>query len=254
MSAHPNTSLGARMKDYEQRCRTRLPRRMPLIIRVDGRAFRTFTRPLKKPFDEKLVNAMNRCAMALCQEIHGAQMAYVQSDEISVLVHNYKRHETAAWFDNQVQKMVSVAASVAAASMTLGSRDLFGTPRAAAFDARAFILPENEVCNYFIWRQQDWIRNSRQMNARSVMSHRECAGKTQHSLMAEARTRGADWNALPVHLRMGRCIVKDELVTLRRKWTVDNELPTFSRFREYIEKHLAVEEPAPCSAPSKLYP
>ena len=105
-----NDAIGDRMKGYEQAARAALPRRMPVIVRVDGKAFHTWTRGCERPFDGKLVEVMNAAAIALCDEIQGAQMASVQSDEISVLVHNYKRYASSAWFDNEVQKTVSVSA------------------------------------------------------------------------------------------------------------------------------------------------
>lgn len=95
-------SLGDRMKGYEQAARVRLPMRMPVILRIDGRAFHTYTRDCDKPFDTKLMAAMDDVALRLCEEVQGAQIAYVQSDEISILVHNYKRLQSQAWFDNQV--------------------------------------------------------------------------------------------------------------------------------------------------------
>lgn len=81
--------LGDRMKGYEVACRTALPKRMPVIIRVDGKAFHSYTRGLKRPFDEHFIGAMDDVARALCSEIHGAVLAYVQSDEVSILVHNW---------------------------------------------------------------------------------------------------------------------------------------------------------------------
>src|SRR5262245_49481760 len=105
-------SLGDRMKGYEQACRTTLPRRMPVILRIDGKAFHTFTRGMKRPFDEDFSCAMGACAINICEEAQGAAIGYLQSDEISIMLHNYKRLQTCPWFDNQVQKMTSVAASI----------------------------------------------------------------------------------------------------------------------------------------------
>lgn len=92
------------MKGYEVASRTTLPGRLPVIIRVDGKAFHTYTRGCKRPFDDRLSDVMVSTATKLCDEIQGAQLAYTQSDEISVLVHGYKKFKSQTWFDNQVQK------------------------------------------------------------------------------------------------------------------------------------------------------
>jgi tRNA(His) guanylyltransferase len=235
-------SLGDRMKGYELATRACLPRRLPVIVRVDGKAFHTYTRNLASPFDHAFIDAMDRVAVRLCENMDGAAVAYVQSDEISILMHGYRRHESQPWFDNEIQKIVSVSASLAAGAMTQLSAGLFGDIRPAAFDARAFVLPEAEVCNYFVWRQQDATRNSIQMLGRSLYSHRECNGKNTSELQEMCFQRGHNWNDLAVHLRRGRCVVretyqKDEVT--RSRWVADREPPIFTKDRSYIERHLA---------------
>ena len=106
-------NLGNRMKNYEHTSRTYLTRRLPVIIRLDGKAFHTFTKGLKKPFDEILIDAMWETAKYLCKSIQGCKIAYVQSDEISLLLTDYDTIESCAWFDNNIQKMVSISASMA---------------------------------------------------------------------------------------------------------------------------------------------
>ena len=238
-------NLGDRMKVYERAARVSLPPRLPIIVRVDGKAFHTWTRGLRRPFSYALVNALNAAAVQLCEEIQGAQLAYVQSDEVSVLVHGYKRHASQAWFDGQLQKIVSVSAAIAAATVTLQSRSVHSELRAAYFDSRAFVLPEADVCNYFIWRQQDATRNSIQMHARSLYSHRECSRKNQHELREMIREAGESWEDLPTFLRRGRCVVREACAapdgTQRHRWVVDHEPPVFSDARGYIERHLAIE-------------
>jgi len=241
-------SLGNRMKGYEQASRTTLPLRMPVIVRVDGKAFHTWTRGLGRPFDDRFMRAMDHVAEHLCREMQGAALAYVQSDEISVLVHNYRTLDTAAWFDNQVQKIVSVSASVAGAVMTSLSSGMFSHTRLAFFDARVWVLPEAEVANYFLWRQQDATRNSIQAVAQSLYSQAELHGKTcaQQQELIFAKS-GQNWNDLPVHKRRGRCIVRrmSEADGPESAWMVDLEPPEFGKDRSYIDRLLAVEpEPA----------
>jgi tRNA(His) guanylyltransferase len=249
-------SLGDRMKRYEVAARSSLPPRMPAILRVDGKAFHSYTRGLRRPFDPIFMRAMDDVAKRLCEEIQGAQLAYVQSDEVSVLVHNYKRHATTAWFDNQVQKMVSVAAAVATSTMVMKSMEVFGRFKECAFDARVFVLPESEVCNYFIWRMQDSSRNSIQMLARSLYSHKECHNKNTSELQEMTFQKGENWNDLPIGQRRGRVVKRlGEPYTLKlpngvkmvgrglvESWQVDAEPPIFTADRGYIEQHLAIED------------
>lgn len=235
------TSLGDRMKKYEKAFKYALPPRMPVIIRVDGRAFHTLTRGLETPFDNDFIFVMNDVAEALCEEIQGAQMAYVQSDEISILVHSYKRHESQGWFGNEIQKMVSVSAAVASAVFTANSERIWDRPRIAQFDSRVFVLPEAEVCNYFIWRQQDFERNSVQMLARSIYSHKECDQKNNAELQEMCWQKGHNWNNQPTEFKRGRCVYRFSTGN-RYHWGLDTEIPQFKMDRDYIEQHLALEE------------
>jgi len=239
-------SLGDRMKRYEASSSLVLPWGFPVILRLDGKSFHTYTRACQKPFDDKLSAALNNCAIELCKEIHGAQFAYLQSDEISILIHGYKTKRTTGWFENKVQKMCSVAASIAAGVMTEQSTNVFGKTKRAAFDARVFIVPERDVVNAFIWRQKDWERNSVQMLARAHFSHKQCHKKNnsqlQDMLMHE---HSINWNDLPTHQKRGRCVVKQPFIqpdkTVRSQWVVDWEIPIFTKDRQYIEQYLVTE-------------
>lgn len=238
-------SLGDRMKRYEHASRTVLPWRMPVVVRVDGRAFHTYTRGCARPFDERLIAAMNACASAVCEDAQGAALAYVQSDEISVLLHDYRRLESTPWFDNEVQKIVSICASIAGAEMTAQSLGIFGETKRAAFDARVFVLPEAEVCNYFVWRQQDATRNAIQMMTRAVYSHRDVDHKNTSQMQEMLHAKGINFNDAPTYHKRGRCVLRETWEAtagvVRHRWTVDNEIPIFTQDREYISRHLAVE-------------
>jgi tRNA(His) 5'-end guanylyltransferase len=235
------------MKGYEAAARQVLPRRMPIIMRVDGRAFHTFTRDAERPFDLNVLNCMVATAKALCSDVQGAQLAYLQSDEISILIHGYKRFASQAWFDNEVQKMCSVGASVATEAFNTAWRRA-KDHRAAHFDARVFILPESDVCNYFIWRQQDASRNSIQMLARSLYSHKECHLKNGSQLQEMCFQRGHNWNDLPTMWKRGCCVKR--VVTRvspmdgsveRTAWDPDFNIPVFTSDRSYVEQHLVLE-------------
>lgn len=244
-------SLGDRMKRYEKATRTVVTPRTPIIIRVDGKAFHTYTRPLNNN-DVNFSDGMIAVAVALCADIQGAQFAYTQSDEVSVLIHPYKRFVSSAWFDGQVQKMCSVSASIASGVMTAMSREIFDELRIAAFDSRVFVLPEEEVCNYFVWRQKDCVRNSIQAWARSVLGPSKCHGMPQTELLLMCNEAHRPWDEnLQRRWKYGidvqRDRDRDDLVDVntflenRCGWDV-YEAPLFEKNRHHIERHLEKEQ------------
>lgn len=235
-------SLGDRMKRYEDVNRHTLTPRMPAILRVDGRAFHSYTRGCDRPFDERLMMAMDRVALKLCHEVTNARCAYVQSDEISILMTDYATHDTQPWFGGNIQKIVSVAASMAAVHLTLESPTFhplclddmmaYG-PIPCEFDARVFAMPKEDVANYFVWRQQDWTRNSLQMLSRSLYSHSELKGKNQAAMHEMCFQKGKNWADLSPVMKNGRWVVKRDTTTFvdkgpmagrsftRPKWTTE---------------------------------
>ena len=272
-------SLGDRMKEnYENRAKTYLVRRMPVIIRLDGKAFHTFTKDLKKPYDEIFHNTMNATMKYLCENIQGCKLGYTQSDEITLLLTDYDTLTTDAWFDYSVQKMCSVAASMATmafnkfldqyageyldAVMALQDWDteekyldiLNGKIGNAMFDARCFNIPTEEVTNCFIWRQQDATRNAIQMLGQYNFPHKELQGKScndiQDMLMLQ---KGINFNDMPTEFKRGVCCIKasyfPELVSgyedcdidatqVRTHWVLDKEIPIFTQDRDYVERYI----------------
>lgn len=274
-------SLGDRMKShYENIPKTRLTRREPVIIRIDGKAFHTFTRGFQRPFDDILIKSMQETMKYLCENIQGCKLGYCQSDEISLLITDYETINTAAWFDYQVQKMCSIAASMA----TLAFNRAFdkacrswayfrwedtaleecnpelgeyfnkmdkvysqACDKGAMFDARCFSIPKEEVCNYFIWRQQDATRNSIQMVGQANFSHKELQNKScdkiQDMLMLE---KNINWNDFDTVKKRGSCCTKTGIHTVvnmqsgeqveRLVWEIDAEIPIFTQDRNYVEK------------------
>lgn len=238
-------ALGLRMKEfYEQIPKSRLVRRMPVAIRIDGKAFHTFTKNFKKPFDEVLVKSMQETMKYLCENIQGCVLGYTQSDEITLILVDYKNLNSSAWFDYEVQKMCSVAASMATMAFNkfyyANSIDFVtehyiqepsgyyywdteeneelnkvynnGVKKGAMFDARVFNIPREEVTNLIYWRQLDATRNSIQMVGQANFSHKELQNKScnkiQDMLMLE---RGINWNDIPTHLKRGTCCIKKEI-------------------------------------------
>jgi tRNA(His) 5'-end guanylyltransferase len=259
MKYDDKNSIGGRMKQcYENVFKYKLPERMPVIIRLDGRAFHTLTKKAEKPFDSAFIRFIDETALYLCEEIDGVQMAYIQSDEISLLLHNYKKLNTNSWFDNEIQKICSISAGLASSKFTLiynsyNDDKIYVNPKLIQFDSRCFVLPEAEVCNYFIWRQKDWERNSIQMLAQSLYSHKQLHKKNNSELQEMCFQKGHNWNDLDISLRRGRCCIKEfnedfneddasYMYSGRYNWVIDNEIPIFTQDRNYIEKYLKVEE------------
>jgi tRNA(His) 5'-end guanylyltransferase len=197
---------------------------------------------------------MNDLAIRLCDEASGAVLGYVQSDEISIFIHNYKSLDSQPWFGNEVQKIVSITAGLASSYFT--SR--WG--KEAMFDARVFILPESEVTNYLIWRQKDCIRNSVSMSAQAIFSHKQHQGKKTSEKLDMLLEKGVDWFAYPIGWQRGRAIVKvprevagkdkktgEEKLSVRHVWQVEDP-PIFTEDRNYIERHLKVVDSRPTPA------
>jgi tRNA(His) guanylyltransferase len=235
------SSLANRMKKYEGIPRIHLTPRMPLIIRLDGKAFHTYTRGFDKPWDSDITLAMGSAAHRLIEEIQGAKLVYIQSDELSVLVNDYESFETQAWFDKNLQKIVSVSASIVTAYFNkyMWANKLStiypDVAKTALFDSRAFVIPREEACNYFVWRQQDAERNSVSSLAQTHFSHKTLQGKNVKEMRAMLLDeKQIDWDTLPVAQKRGWCVLSSG---------IDTEIPRFQEDREYINKHLVqVEE------------
>lgn len=237
--------LGTRMKTfYEEIPKTKLMRRCPVTIRIDGKAFHTFTRGFQKPFDEILIEAMQKTMKYLCENIQGCVLGYTQSDEITLILIDYKKLNSSAWFDYEVQKMCSIAASMA----TMAFNKFFkknvenleqyyaieyetngwygkGTPeyemcetyskaveKGAIFDARCFNIPKEEVTNLIYWRQLDASRNSIQMVGQANFSHKELQNKSCNQIQDMLIDKGINWNDLPTHQKRGSCCVRNNIV------------------------------------------
>ena len=263
-------TLGDRMKSYEDCYRIKLPKRSYVMIRVDGKAFHTYTKGLNRPFDVGLIDDMNETAAYLCKNMMGAKFAYVQSDEISILLTDFENIDTQAWFDNNLQKMVSVAASFATSKFNqmrlfrylnkkLENETTNLTPlfieninkiKQAEFDARVWILPnQTEVINYLIWRQQDATRNSISSVAQSLYSHKQLMGKSSDEKQEMIFQKGTNWNDYPVRMKRGGFIDKIQVevenknpepntaIVFRSKW-MNIDCPIFSKDKGFLEARI----------------
>lgn len=235
-------NLGDRMKGYESASRHFLLRRTPVIIRVDGKAFHTFTKRLTPEIDPSeaygpgqiMHNIMVQTMDTLLNKVQNAVFAYQQSDEISILLRDWDKHETEQWFDGNLQKLASVSASIATEAFTYSWMAKFGVLPRALFDSRAFNVPAEEVVNYFIWRQQDATRNSIQYIARKYFSHKELHGKSNDEIQEMLwREQDCNWNDYLTWKKRGTCAYRDP-----DGYIIDEEIPIFTQDRDYIGRHL----------------
>ena len=254
-------NLEKRMKKYyEEIPKTKLMRRCPVAIRIDGKAFHTFTMGFKEPFDEVLLRSMQETMKYLCENIQGCVLGYTESDEITLILIDYQKLDTSAWFDYEVQKICSIAASMA----TMAFNKFFcknvedfeqyyateheingwygkGTleyemcqiytkavNKGAMFDARCFNIPKEEVTNLIYWRQLDASNNSIQMVGQANFSHKELQDKSCNDIQDMLFTqKGINWNNYPTYQKRGSCCVKREF------WIDKNDGEEFSK--EYQE-------------------
>lgn len=237
--------LGTRMKTfYESVPKIHLMHRCPVAIRLDGRAFHTFTQGFQKPFDELLMKSMQETMRYLCENIQGCVFGYTQSDEITLILVDYKNLTSAAWFDYEVQKVCSIAASMATmvfnkifynnafeyigvSMVDLSSKEYpfkeaykKAINKGAMFDARCFNIPKEEVANLIYWRQLDAMRNSVQAVGQANFRHKELQGKSCADIKEMLKEKGVDWDNLPLECQRGSCCVKNAV-------TVGKEQVTF---------------------------
>lgn len=280
-------SLGNRMKGYENISRNYLIKKLPIIIRLDGKAFHSFTKGMKRPFDNLLIETMQETAKYLCENIQGCKLAYTQSDEITLLLTDYEKTDTQGWFEYNIQKMCSISASMATLSFNTIFKEKVETffkskiaykgqcfneeddneskeylqfiedekyfnkvknkINKALFDSRVFTLPKEEVCNCFIWRQQDATRNSIQMVGQANFSFKELQNKSCNNIQEMLwLQKNINWNDYKTYLKRGSCIVKEkyfmnnEEKTERSRWMIDKNIPIFTENRDYIDKYIFI--------------
>lgn len=265
--------LGKRMKAYEDESNKKLVKKLPVIIRIDGRAFHTFTKKLEKPFDDLLIDTMHETMRYLCKHVAGCVLGYCQSDEISLLLQDYKNEETQPWFEYRLNKLCSVTASMATFAfnrifenrvmefhdLCCDDRTLFDEneeriktlldccDKGAMFDAMAFTLPFNEVTNYFYWREADAIRNSIEMVGHANFSQNQLHKVNTDGIKKMLFEKGIDYDKIPIYKQRGVCCIKtkmpsfspDNKPVMRKVWVIDINIPVFrGDGREYIESKI----------------
>jgi tRNA(His) 5'-end guanylyltransferase len=270
-----STSIGDRFKDYEEASEQVLPARMPVVLRLDGNSFSRLTArdEFDKPFDDQFEGAMNVAAMAVMDYCSGAQVAYCQSDEISILLRNNMSVNTEPFLANRTQKLSSLCAAKASVAFNKENRE-HSIDTEAVFDCRAFVVPEDDVVNYFLWRQRDAFKNCISSYAHYNLKDkygRKTAQKMLHGKSTDERQEliyqelGQNPNDLPTRWKRGRCISRENYETTlresmseskledllekghiedpdkqvtRSRWEIDEEIPRFGKDRSYITDYL----------------
>jgi tRNA(His) guanylyltransferase len=248
-----NDTFGEPFKKAEAQFDTTLVPGSPVIIRVDGRAFHTYTQKFNKPFDYSLHEAMIATAATLCKEIQNARFAYTQSDEISFLLYE-KTIEAQPWFGNRTIKMASVSASMATNSFNqkiqeICSSEVVYYPSNALFDSRVFSLKPEQVQDYFFWRQQDAVRNSVSMLAQAHFSPKQLHGKNRQDMLNMLKSKGIEWSLIDNWKRVGSIVVKtwsekegpNGEIAHRSAWTEAEQCPWFQHADYFFDNLLAQE-------------
>ena len=274
------SDLANRMKEYEKRNQYYLQKRTPVAIRVDGRSFHTFTKGFKRPFDDILMKSMQETAKYMCENMGNAKLAYVQSDEITIILTDYDTLETDCWFNYRTDKLCSISASMATMAFNkffernaenyiqncatdYETDGLYGkdTPeyqlceiytkaieKGAMFDARCFNIPKEEVTNLVYWRQLDATRNSIQMVGQANFSHKELQNKTCNMIQDMLHEqKGINWNDYPTVCKRGSACIYTEYANMNGShnsgWIIDKEMPILKgEDRAYVDDLVYIGE------------
>lgn len=243
-------ALGTRMKEYERRNQYYLQRRTPVAIRVDGRAFHSYTKGLNRPFDNIFQNTMIQTMETLCEQIQNCIFGYVQSDEITFILKDYTQLNTSAWFEYRTDKLCSISASLATYYFNKyfaenANRIISADPtssysitlskcineKAATFDARCFNIPKEEVVNLVYWRQLDAVRNSILSCGQAEFSHKELMNKSCKEIKTMLEDIGKSWDKIPIYKQRGTACRREE-----GTWVTDYSMPLLLKEdRAYLE-------------------
>ena len=240
------SDLAKRMKEYEKRNRYYLQRRMPVILRLDMRAGHNFTKGFLRPFDEIFIKSIQETAKHLCENVQGCKISYQQSDEITLVLVDYDKLNTDCFFDYRVDKVCSIAASMATmafnkffANNVENRKQYYATEcetngwygkgtteyemcetyskaikKGAMFDCRCFNIPKEEVTNCIYWRQLDATRNSIQMVGQANFSHKELQNKSCNDIQDILMTqKDINWNDFPTYQKRGSCCVRNHMIS-----------------------------------------
>ena len=203
------------------------------LLMLDGKNFsKMIKNTFKKPFDEDFIHMMNETAKYLVEHLQGAKIAYTQSDEISILVTDFDTPQTDLLFGGRLCKINSIAASMATAEFnrlfmkyqleqTKTSEDYrfenvidkICKMKLVQFDCKCWMVPtENDMFAWFLHRNLDCIKNSKNQTSQTYIPHKQLVGKTaDEGIELLKNEKGIDWYALPDGMKYGRIICKKEM-------------------------------------------
>lgn len=269
------TEFDKRMKGYEREFSTTLNPNEPVIVRIDGRCFHTFTKGLDKPFDKFLSLTMQETMKHLCENIQGCVLGYTQSDEISLLLANYLNEKAEPFFGYRVQKLCSIIASLTTVIFYKTFYDSaydydeyledvalnvffelngddekwrdyrkkhcfnyydFIKNKYPTFDCRVFNIPKNEVTNYFYWRQSDSYRNATNLIAKTYFSNKELYGKTRYDIIEMIQSKNDDISNYERYNIFGSCCTKS--LKYCTSITEMGDMDTFTRNKWIVDLNI----------------
>lgn len=226
-------SLGDRMKEYENVTNTNLIHRMPIMVRCDGRAFHSFCSGMNKPYDDIFIELMDTLTKYLLVSVPDCEIAYVESDEITLCLFPYKTYATTPFFDGRVQKLCSTLAAMATWKFNQillewskgddASKKTFAevySSKVAMFDCRVWNLPREEVLNCLLWRQQDSKRNAILTAGQTWIGKKKIHALKTTEVIDKLKEIGIDyWEAIPKYYHYGRTFIHNSDKT---NWIFDN--------------------------------
>ena len=197
-----------------------------VLVHCDGRAFSSLIKKrFKQPFDRDFIFIMNETARYLCENIGGCKMAYVQSDEITLVLTDFDTETTDSFFGYRMCKLISTIAAMATAKFNrlwmqsqedieLSIKEL----PLVTFDCKVWNVPTyNDVKAWLIYRQNDCVRNSINQTAYSVFSHKELEGLKTPERLVKLLGKGIDWDGFDDALKYGRFVYKKPIVTINNQ-------------------------------------
>lgn len=241
-----SSDLENRMRTYEEK--SHFIKRIPVIVRIDGKSFKNFTKQEVFYINEKydfsniiidgLVFAANNCL----ESGNNAKCAYIQSDEISILLTDFDYLNTEPLFNYDKEKIISYFTSVVSNSfndyMNLfrKSNSIIRPIKIANFLTKAHNYPEDDVVNYFVWRQQDAIRNSISKFCRNFYSDNEMHCKNQSNMHEMLYQKGMNWATdLDDKFKNGVFIYKDKGFEENTEYKIMEKCPIFLKERDIIQ-------------------
>jgi tRNA(His) 5'-end guanylyltransferase len=221
-----------------------------ILVMIDGKNFSKLVKnKFEKPFDDWFISTMDKTAVHLCKEVQNCVGAFVQSDEISLIIKDNTL--TSVPFDGRLCKLQSIIPSIATSffNKELIKRNLISGMSVDditkmpdyCFDCKAWTVPTvNDAIAWILYRQIDCIRNSKQQFAQTYMTHKSLLNKdTDMQVALCLETTGNDWNAIENNKKYGRLFNKlpvkkytpDGIEYIRYEWTPKSEQLTDENIR-----------------------